>query len=438
MKGTFALWLYRTASAAFAPFAPLFLAWRQNQGLEDKGRLKERLGITRQARLPGQLAWLHGASLGESLALLPLLERLAARGFNILLSTGTVTSAAVVTPRLPPSALHQFIPLDVPRFMTRFLDHWRPDIVFIAESEIWPNLFIEVGRRNIPLALVNARMSERSFRRWQRLPGFAQALMERTEFCLAQSRADAERFAQLGASHVHVAGNLKYDVAPPPADSQVLADLRARVGGRPAWVAAATHKGEEEIVFDVHRRLLPHFPNLLTVIVPRHPRRGAEIRDLAQALHLRCQLRSEDRKSLPVEAIYIGDTIGETGLFYRLAGIAFLGKSLTVGGGQSPIEAAKLGCAILHGPHVGNFIDVYERLDAMHGAAAIADAETLALALAYLFADAPRMRDMARAAGEAVESLGGASDFIMKAIEPYIAQMMVEQRVAPGHNSPGR
>ena len=430
MKGTFLLLIYRIASAAFAPFVPAFLFWRQKQGLEDKSRIKERVGISRQLRPAGPLAWLHGVSVGESSALLPLLEKLAARGFNILLTTATVTSAAVIVPRLPPGALHQYIPLDVPRFMARFLDHWRPDFVFIAESEIWPNLFLEIHRRDIPLVLVNARMSARSFRRWKRLPRSALALLEKTEFCLAQSLVDAERLAQLGAPRVHVAGNLKYDVVPPPADLRALADLKARIGGRPVWVAASTHPGEDIIVFDAHRRLLPHFPNLLTIVVPRHPRRGNDIKKAAESRGLRCQLRSETGKAQPIEGLYIGDTIGETGLFYRLSGIAFLGKSLAVGGGQSPIEAAKLGCAILHGPDVSNFTDIYERLDAMHGAATVVDAETLARALAYLLADAAKMRDMARAATEVVESLTGASDFIMKAIEPHIAQMMVEQRVA--------
>jgi 3-deoxy-D-manno-octulosonic-acid transferase len=285
------------------------------------------------------------------------------------------------------------------------------------------------------MALVNARMSARSFRLWRRLPRFAAALMEKTAFCLAQSHADAERFAELGASHVYVAGNLKYDVAPPPADPQMLADFRARIGGRPVWVAASTHAGEEEIVLDVHRRLLPHFPNLLTVIVPRHPRRGAEIKELAQGRGLRCQLHSASRPGQPLEAIYIGDTAGDTGLFYRLAGVAFMGKSLTAKGGQNPIEAAKLGCAILHGPNVANFTDIYECLDSRHGAATVISTESLARALAYLFADAAQMRAMARAAQEAVDGLGGASDFIMKAIEPYIVQMMVEKR---GNHAPAR
>jgi 3-deoxy-D-manno-octulosonic-acid transferase len=404
------------------------LEWRLKQGLEDKRRLNERLGKARQVRLPGPLAWLHGASLGESLALLPLLEKLAARGINILVTTGTVTSAAVIAQRLPPRAIHQFIPLDVPRFMQAFLDHWKPDLVFIAESEIWPNLFLETQHRNIPLMFVNARISVRSFRRWRRLPRSAQALLQRTEFCLAQSVVDAERFAQLGVAHVYVTGNLKYDAPPPPADAQALADFKARIGERPVWVAAATHPGEEEIVFDVHKRLSRRFPTLFTIIVPRHPRRSTAIRDLAQSQGLQCQLRSEDAKGKPLESIYIGDTVGETGLFYRLAGIAFIGKSLTVGGGQSPIEAAKLGCAILHGPSTANFLDVYERLDAKHGAATVMDAENLAAALAYLFADAGKMRDMARVAAEVVENLAGTSDFIMQAIEPYIAQLLADQK----------
>jgi 3-deoxy-D-manno-octulosonic-acid transferase len=429
MKGTILLPTYRLATAAFAPFAPLFLNWREKQGLEDRARLSERLGVTQQSRLPGPLAWLHGASLGESLALLPLLERLAARGFNILLSTGTVTSAAVIAPRLPPRAVHQFIPLDVPRFMAQFLNHWRPDIVFIAESEIWPNLFLETHRRRIPILLVNAHMSARSFQRWRRVPKFSKALFEMMGFCIAQSRLDAERFAQIGAPHVQVGGNLKYDVSPPPAASQALADLKARIGGRPVWVAAATHAGEEEIIFDAHRKLLQRFSSALTIIVPRHPRRGKAIRDLAIAQSLRCQLRSEDSRERPLDSLYIADTVGETGLFYRLAEIAFLGKSLAGGGGQSPIEAAKLGCAILHGPDVGNFTEVYDRLDGMRGAATIVDADTLAATLIHLFMDAAKMRDMARSAAEVVESLSGTSDFIMQMIEPYIAQLIIEQLI---------
>ncbi len=427
MKGSFLLPAYRLASSAFAPFAPLLLRWRQKQGLEDRLRLSERLGFSQQERLPGPLAWLHGASLGESLALLPLVERLAARGFNILLSTGTVTSADVIAQRLPPRAVHQFIPLDVPRFMARFLDYWHPDIVFLAESEVWPNLFLETHRRNIPLFLVNARMSPRSFRRWRRVPGFAKALFEKIGFCLAQSHMDAERFMQLGAPNVQVAGNLKYDVSPPPAASEALADLKVRIGGRPVWVAAATHAGEEEIVFDAHRKLARRFPSVLTIIVPRHPRRGKDIRDLGLGQSLRCQLRSEENREHPLDGLYIADTVGETGLFYRVAEIAFLGKSLAGNGGQSPIEAAKLGCAVLHGPNVGNFIDVYERLDAMHGAAMVADAESLAAALIYLFSDAAKMRDMARIAADVVEKLAGTSDFIIRMIEPYIAQLMIEQ-----------
>jgi 3-deoxy-D-manno-octulosonic-acid transferase len=428
MKGTILLPAYRLASLAFAPFAPLLLEWRQKQGLEDRHRLSERLGRTQQPRQPGPLAWLHGASLGESLALLPLLERLAGRGFNILLSTGTVTSAAVIAPRLPPRAVHQFIPLDVPHFMAQFLDHWRPDIVFIAESEVWPNLFLEAHQRNIPILLVNARMSARSFRRWRRVPNFAKALFGKIGFCLAQSLVDAERFMQLGAQHVQVAGSLKYDVSPPPATAQALADLKVQIGGRPVWVAAATHAGEEEIICEAHAKLVQRFPSVLTIIVPRHPRRGKAIRDLALGQGLKCQLRSEENWKQPLAGVYIADTVGEMGLFYRLAEIAFIGKSLAGGGGQSPIEAAKLGCAILHGPEVGNFIDIYERLDAMRGAATIVDAESLAAALVVLFADAAKMRDMGRVAADVIDKLAGTSDFIMQMIEPYIAQLMIERQ----------
>jgi len=434
MKGPLFLQIYRTFTIVFAPAAPLFLFWREKNGLEDKARKPERLGLTQQMPLPRPLAWLHGASLGESLSLLPLIEKLAGRGFHILLTTGTVTSANVMARRLPAHALHQYVPLDVPRFMARFLDHWQPDIAFLAESELWPNLLIETHERKIPLVLVNARMSERSFRRWQQLPRFAEALLTKTDLCLAQSATDAERFQHLGARHVHIGGNLKFDVAPPPADAQKLAEWQARLGGRPVWLAAATHPGEEEIVFATHKALLGIHPHLLTIVAPRHPRRRDEIVEAAKAQGLACRLRSQDGdQPPPVEGLYIADSVGEMGLFYRLAEIAFIGKSLsakslTVSGGQSPLEAAKLGCAILHGPDVGNFADIYQHLDASGGAVEVEDADALAQTIAELLADKMGLRDMARAASRLVASLSGATDYIMQAIEPHILQLQVGQR----------
>lgn len=419
---------YRAASASLAPLSPLLAYYRCRRGQEDPARVGERFGYPSLARPEGRLAWFHGASVGESLALLPLLEYLAGRGFNVLLSTGTTAAAAVVAPRLPAGAFHQYLPFDVPKFLVRFLDHWRPDLALVAESEIWPNLFTEIKRRAIPLILVNARMSPQSFQRWRRLPGFIGSLLESVDLCLAQSDADGERFNDLGMRRVQVVGNLKYDVLAPPADPQKLALLAGRIGARPTWVAASIHPGEDEAAIAVHEALASRFAGLLTIIVPRHPRRGSEIADLAAARGVTALQRSCEPYPISLPGLYIADTTGELGLFYRLASASFLGKSLIDrGGGQNPIEAAKLGCAVLHGPHVGNFAEVYRALDEARGAAEIGDANALARVLAVLFADTGKLRKMSRAASEAVERLGGAAAATMAAIEPHIAQAMVNQ-----------
>jgi 3-deoxy-D-manno-octulosonic-acid transferase len=421
--------LYQAVSASFAPLSPLVLYCRRKWRQEEFDRTGERFGWPSLARPEGPLAWLHGASVGEGLSLLPLIEKLAGRGFNILLSTGTASAAAVITPRLPAGSLHQFLPLDVPQFLARFLDHWRPDLALVAESEIWPNLFLEISRREIPLILVNARISEGSFRRWRWIPYFIESLLERVDLCLAQSEADAERFARLGVRHVKTVGNLKYDVMAPPADRTALASLAARIGARPVWIAASTHRGEEEIVLSVHRAVAARFPELLTIIVPRRARRGDEVAALADAQGLDALQRSREAPDEALPNVYIADTMGEMGLFYRLASIAFLGRSMVrPGGGQNPIEAAKLGGAVLHGPYVESFAEIYRALDEAHGAATIGDADTLARVVALLLSDAGKLRKMARAAGETVNRLGGASAAIMAAIEPNVAQLLVETR----------
>jgi len=440
MKRSVLLSVYRLASICFAPVAPLFLRWRQRRGKEDRRRLVERMGRPGAARPEGRLAWLHGVSVSESLALLPLVERLAARGFNVLVTSTTASSALVVAARLPGGSFHQYMPIDVPQFLRRFLDHWRPDIGLVAESEIWPNLFVEMHARHVPLVLVNARMSDHSFRRWQRAGGLIKTLMARTELCLAQTNEDGERFQALGAPHVQVTGNLKFDVAPPPADPAALAALAGRAAGRPIWVAGSIHPGEDDVVIEAHAALAPRCPGLLTILMPRHVEHAKAVVDTAMARGLSVTLRSRDPGTGLLSSIYVVDTMGETGLFYRLASVAFignslgnslgksLGKSLTARGGQNPIEAAKLGCAILHGPDVGAFREIYETLDKAHGAASVGNADALARVLAILFSDAAKLRQMGRDAAQTVERLGGAADAIMSALEPHIVQMMVAQQ----------
>jgi 3-deoxy-D-manno-octulosonic-acid transferase len=419
---------YRVASTLLGPFTRLLLAHRARRGKEERTRIGERRGESTRPRPGGRLAWLHGASVGETVSMLPLIERLTQRGLSVLVTSGTVTSARLLEWRLPPGAFYQFVPVDVPGYVRRFLDHWRPDLALIAESELWPNLIVETDAREIPLVLVNGRMSERSFRRWQKMPDMIGALLGRFDLCLAQSVADADRLSRLGAPRVGVAGNLKFDVPPPPADPLRLSALAGLIGDRPVWVAASTHAGEEEQVIDVHVALLKRFPNLLTIIAPRHPARGEEVARIAADARLHVALRSRGLEPDGATDIYVADTIGELGLFYRVAPVVFMGGSLVEHGGQNPIEPGKLGAAILHGPHVHNFVDVYAALDRSGGALAIADAEHLARTLAKLLVDGQGMRTMARAAAETVESLGGAVERTLQAIEPFLFHMAIGGR----------
>jgi 3-deoxy-D-manno-octulosonic-acid transferase len=414
---------YRAATALLEPALLGLLHWRRRQGREDGARLGERQGWPSRARPDGHLVWVHGASIGETLSMIPLVERLTQRGLAVLITSGTRTSAQLLARRMPPGAFHQFVPLDVPRYLRRFLDHWQPSLVLVAESEIWPNSVLELHRRSIPLILVNGRLSERSFQRWSRLPNVIGALFERFALCLVQTPADAERLARLGAPHVAVAGNLKYDAAPPPADPRLVAHFSGLIAGRPVWLAASTHPGEEEIAVAVHRALARRHPELLTIIAPRHPNRGAEIAALAERAGMRAARRAGRMHPDRATDVYVADTIGEMGLFYRLTPLVFMGGTLVPIGGHNPIEPAKLGAAILHGPHVHSARDIYAALDAARGALRVDGAHALASALSDLLEDAALTRETARAASECVRALGGAVERTLQSVEPFIVQV---------------
>lgn len=413
---------YRHATAVLEPAVLGFLLWRQRKGREDRTRFGERQGHPSRQRPKGHLIWVHGASIGETLSLLPVVERLTQRGLAVLVTSGTRTSASLIARRLPPGAVHQFVPVDVPRYVRRFLDHWQPDLALIAESEIWPNMVMALDERHIPLVMVNGRMSDRSFQRWQKLPGIIKSLLERFALCLAQTQDDAERLARLGAPRVVMTGNLKFDAAPPPADPRVVAHLSGLIAGRPVWLAASTHAGEEGVIVAVHRALAKRHPHLLTIIAPRHPHRGPEVAAVAAQAGLRASRRSEGIHPDRATDVYVADTVGEMGLFYRLSPIVVMGGSLVAHGGQNPIEPAKLGAAILHGPHVHNFEEVYTAIDLARGALMVKDSTALARAVSELLTNTALTRDMARAAGEAVQTLGGAVDRTMQSIEPFIVQ----------------
>jgi len=393
--------LYAGATRLAAPWLRMMLRRRVARGKEVQARLGEREGIEAEPRPPGRLLWLHAASVGESVSVLPVLAALPP-GLGVLMTTGTVTSAELLARRLPEMGLedrvtHRFVPLDVPAWAARFLDHWRPDAAGFVESEIWPNLLAGCRARGVPTMLVNARISPRSFARWQRVPGLARDLFGGFDLVQAQSPAVAERVRALGARRVVDEGNLKFAAPPLPCDEAGLGLVAAALAGRPVWLAASTNAGEEAMLMPVHDRLAARFPGLVTVIVPRHPERGAEIAALAAP---RAVARRRLGEGPPAGGVWVADTLGEMGLFYRLAPFAFVGRSFVKLGGQNPLEPARLGRAVAMGPHVFNFP---EAVDLLRGAGALVqvdDPAALGDWVADMLADPDRAAAMG-ARGEA-------------------------------------
>lgn len=419
---------YRMLTRALTPFAPLILKHRMNRGKEDPARLIERRGRTQMARPDGPVIWMHGASVGELLSVFPLIERLRSDDWHILVTSGTMTSAVLAQERLPADVIHQFIPLDTPRYIEDFLDYWDPSIGLFVESDLWPNLIVASAERKFPLLIVNGRVSERSFQRWRAFHGTARALMSRIELCLAQSSMDANRFSQLGVQQVQVTGNLKLDVPAPPVNEKNFSAMRIAAGGRPVIVAASTHAGEEIAIIEAHRRLRQSVPDLLTIIAPRHAQRGREIYDIAENAGLVPVMRSQRQLPDRHTQIYVADTMGELGLFYRLASIVFMGGSLIEHGGQNPIEPIKLGAAVVHGPHVWNFAEIYAALDASHGAEEVDDPAKLAACMGHWLKSGAARMSTAAAAQKTVDRLSGALERTLSQLDPYLMQLRIEHR----------
>lgn len=392
---------YRAVSTALQPLGPVLLRSRMGRGKEDAERLPERLGHASLARPDGPLIWLHAASVGEAQSVLLLIERLAARQpqSTILITSGTVTSAAMLANRLPKGVLHQFSPIDLPSATRRFIDHWRPDLAIWIESELWPNLIQDMAATGNPLVLVNGRMSSRSFGRWRHVPAAARRMLARFSLVLAQNAEAAERFRKLGAPEVRTEGNLKYAADPLPHDSEAVEEISASIGARPFWLSASIHPGEDEVSLAVHRKLCESHPDLLTIIAPRHPAKASEMAAHFSTSGLRVAHRSEGDEPSADAAVYFADTMGELGLFYSLDGPVFVGGSLIPHGGQNLLEPARFGRCLLSGPHTANFSDVIGDMRASDALIEVENAEELAAALARLLShrhEAATLGDRAR------------------------------------------
>jgi 3-deoxy-D-manno-octulosonic-acid transferase len=417
--------LYSAATAASAPLVRRYLDWRCRRGKEDPARRGERFGLASASRPPGPLAWIHAASVGESMSVLGLIDRLIAErpGLSLLMTTGTVAAARLMQQRLPEGVIHQFVPVDLPRAVERFLDHWRPDLALWVESELWPNLVLASRKRRIPLILLNARLSARSAARWRALPGLIRPILGAFSLSLAQDEAQAERFRRLGARRVISAGDLKAAAAPLGADPSALASFRRQIDGRPCWVAASTHPAEEAIVAEAHAAIAKVHPGLLTIIAPRHPARGPAITAILERRGLRVSRRAARQSVAPDTDVYLADTMGELGLLFRLVGIAFIGGSLAAKGGHNPFEAARLDCAILHGPDMRNCATMAGGLDAAGAVVTVGNAAELAAAVSRLLADPRERATRAAAAARVAEESAGVLDAVLDRLTPWLDQL---------------
>lgn len=420
------------ATAAFQGYALLgrlvtplvrhYLRRRLAQGREEAARLGERLGRTNVARPDGPLLWIHAASVGEAQSTLPLIERLQRDwpGFTILMTSGTVTSARLMGERLPPRAIHQYVPVDLPGAVGAFLGHWRPDVALFVESEFWPGLLRAAATRGTRLVLLNGRISADSYDGWRRARPVIRGLLNCFDLIAARSPEDRERLEGLGAEGVLTLGDLKAAAPPLSADPAELARLWAMIGERPRWLAASTHAGEERMAGDTHRALKARVPGLLTLIAPRHPHRAAAIRRELEALGLAVAQRSKGNTITGATDVYIADTIGELGLWYRLAEVVFVGGSLVAHGGQNLLEPAKLDCAILSGPHTANFARVAAEMTAAGAMREVGGPAALTAAVAELLSDANATQALAAAAAGYAAAQADILDRILGALAPLL------------------
>lgn len=425
MSLPFGLAVYRAASGLLAGFAPGLLHSRAARGKEDPARLTERLGIASAPRPDGPLLWLHAASVGESLVARLLIAALAERrpDLSFLLTTGTVTSARLVAQRPPPRTVHQFAPVDSPAAVAAFLDHWRPTAGVFLESELWPNLLLEAQARGVRLALLNARMTPKSAAGWGRAPASAARLLSVFEVIQAADARTAAALTSLSGRTVGSPGNLKLAAPAPGVDPAVRGAVTAGIGARPVWLAASSHPGEEAIIADAHLKLTMAAQDALLILAPRHPDRADDIaRDLA-ARGLICARRSRQEVPRRDQPVWLWDTLGELSVAYAASPVALVAGSLAAGiGGHNPVEPAQLGSAILTGPHVGNFEDVFDALVEADACTVVLppDADALARAVAGLWGDPAGARARTDRARRLVGSGAGVLTAALDALEPLL------------------
>jgi 3-deoxy-D-manno-octulosonic-acid transferase len=413
--------LYRSLTDLGAPAISFYLAKRRREGREDPERFTERLGQASLPRPRGRLIWCHAASVGEAASLLTLIEKISETypDTHMLITTGTVTSARMLEGRLPNKTIHQYVPVDRMPYVRAFLDHWQPDFVLWIESELWPNMLAGLRERWIPAVLLNGRMSEKSFHNWYKVKGWAKEIFSTFALCLTQTEDERSRFVALGAKPVKCLGNLKYAAKPLAVDEEQLTQLKQMLAGRLCWVMASTHRGEEDMALAAHKSLIAKWPNLLTIIIPRHAVRGEEIAQQMQG-KISFARRSKGEDITAQTGVYLADTMGELGLFYRLCPIACIGGSFIPTGGHNPIEPAQLGCAILLGPYMHNFSEITREFTQQQAARQIQNANEMSFVIDRLLADPIERTKYAQNARRLADQKSHVLDQILEVLEPWL------------------
>lgn len=418
--------LYRLLTTLAAGPVSAYLRYRLAKGKEDKARFEERFGRASLPRPEGKLLWCHAASVGESVSALPLLKEIAQTypDWHLLITTGTVTSANLLAKKLPKNIHHQFYPVDLWPAVKRFLKHWQPDLVLWMESELWPNMLANIRQHQIPAVLINGRISEKSYNRWKMAPFWAKELLNTFQLGFAQTQQERKRFETLGLNPCHAIGNLKYAAQAPEFESSVLATFKTQLGQRPVWLAASTHAGEDAIVLKAHLALMKTWPDLLLILAPRHPKRSDEIYTLAHAANLKTIRRSSSAPLTAQTQVYLADSLGEMGMFYRLSPLVCLCGSFTWGG-HNPIEPAQAGCAIIYGPQMYNFAEINAEFLENKAAVQITSANELASALAQLLANPVEMQKLGAAAQHFVQTKKDILPQLMEKLAPFLKNQLI-------------
>lgn len=422
------LFLYRFLCQLIKPiYQKVMIPRRLKDGKEDPARLNEKFGFASMKRPQGKLIWIHAASVGETLSILKLVREIQSlyHDVQILVTSGTVTSARVVADKFPKTIIHQFAPMDFQDSVTRFLDHWKPDLALWVESELWPNMIFSVKERKIPLVSVNVRFSDRSLRRWCWFKGFFLDLLQCFEVIFVQTKSVEKKLKFLGVRNVFYKGNLKFAADPLDAPQDLLDVLEQSIQNRKVWVASSTHEGEEELILEVHEKLKTHFPDLLTILIPRHPDRAQKIMKLLGEHKETFQLFSASPKPSETTDVLIVDQVGLLGVFYRLSPLVFVGGSFVGVGGHNIIEPAQLDSVIFHGRYMHNFREVLSQFNQFQGTIEVGGSQELASALQDLFLDPKKVQDLIKKSKAAVVDQTDVLNQIMTGMNPYLKKALL-------------